>query len=114
MSTMTMSQSNYSKFSPSYKQSASSYTTINYVEHKEIVSDPIIVSSLSITDKLDIDHFALMPVYVTQDSDGECLVYKSSAMELNKPYFVVWNGEHFCLVKTDSDIAVYRHEPDEK
>ena len=54
------------------------------------------------------------PVYVIKTINGEQLVYKSDLMELNKPYPIVWRGEQFCLVKTESDIEVYKHENDKE
>ncbi len=85
------------------------YTTVECVEGKEIKLDFLSLSSTDV-DTIPIDE----PVYVIKTDSGEKIVYKSDLMELDKPYPIIWDGEYFCLVKTESDIELYKRDLDEK
>ena len=58
-----------------------------------------------------LERINLEPVYVVKETNE--LMYNSRMMEKGKEYHIVWDGEHFMLVKEDDGVAIYRFEETE-
>ena len=53
-------------------------------------------------------------VYVRKTDNGqEELVYNSNMMVKGKQYPVVWDGDHYLLIKEDNAVEFYKFHPDE-
>lgn len=49
----------------------------------------------------------LSPVYVENIKEGECIVYRTNDMSLDKQYVVFWEGAHYILQKTKDGVQMY-------
>ena len=62
---------------------------------------------------VSIGHIHLQdPVYVVKNNNEEELRYNSKNMTLNKIYEVIWNGEQYGVLKTNTKIEILKFEPD--
>ena len=97
-----------------YHQSYMKQTRYRKVELNETVEYKMeIISKTSESDVLK-KNIAIEPVYVSKIDNEERLIYNSNMMEPDKKYQIMWNNEHFILVKTDFEISIYKFYPEKQ
>ena len=97
----------YSRYTPSYTEQ----TNYNKILSEGTDCKPVSQTSLAST---FTRRFAFEPVYVVEVDGERRLVYNSNMMEPDKEYPVIWNEEHFVLIKTGSEVSIYKFYPEKQ